>query len=235
MAKNYYVILGVDPDASQEQIKSAYRQKVKEFHPDYYGDDSGPFLAVQEAYTVLSDLERRRAYDDELAGGSRHRNVSIGRAAEWLRSKRAPVEPLIPTAPLTDLEEDFFGRSFETYEFWFEQIFDRFWSRFDMPVRSRRRRVENIDLEIALTREQARRGGQVRVRLPVPVRCPTCGGRGGVGFFECRSCFGQGLVTEEYPLLIDFPAGLPSGHRVKISLARFGLVNTYLTIYFSVE
>jgi curved DNA-binding protein CbpA len=58
MAKNYYLILGVAPDAEVKQIKAAYRRRVKTLHPDY-GGDARPFLDLQEAYSVLSDPGRR--------------------------------------------------------------------------------------------------------------------------------------------------------------------------------
>ena len=58
MARNYYVTLGVGADATPEQIKTAYRQHAKKFHPDHYGQDSQPFRELQEAYDVLVVLKR---------------------------------------------------------------------------------------------------------------------------------------------------------------------------------
>src|SRR4030095_7256547 len=63
MQKNYYVILGVSSDATLEEIKSAFRQRAMELHPDRSGKESAPFLEVQEAYNVLSDATQRRRYD----------------------------------------------------------------------------------------------------------------------------------------------------------------------------
>ncbi len=63
MAKNYYLILGVDSNATPEQNKSAYRRQVMDFLPDHYGENCEPFLAIQEAHAVLNDPIRRRAYD----------------------------------------------------------------------------------------------------------------------------------------------------------------------------
>jgi curved DNA-binding protein CbpA len=67
MAKDYYLILGIGADATEDEIKSAYRREAKRHHPDCSGEDCEPFLALQEAYEVLGDPERRRAYDRELA------------------------------------------------------------------------------------------------------------------------------------------------------------------------
>lgn len=60
--KNYYEILGVSKDASLQEIKKAYRTLAKEHHPDAGGDEA-KFKAIQEAYEVLSDSEKRRRYD----------------------------------------------------------------------------------------------------------------------------------------------------------------------------
>lgn len=64
--KDYYGLLGVSPDASIEVIKSSYRRKAAQFHPDRNpeADAAAKFRAVQEAYEILADLERRKAYDE---------------------------------------------------------------------------------------------------------------------------------------------------------------------------
>ena len=64
--KDHYAQLGVPPDASAESIKSAYRKKASQFHPDRNPDPlaAQKFREAQEAYEVLADVERRKAYDD---------------------------------------------------------------------------------------------------------------------------------------------------------------------------
>ena len=65
MPKDYYLVLGISSDATLDEIKDAYRRLAKTFHPDHYGDDLSPFLAVQEAYNILSDPIKRQTHDLE--------------------------------------------------------------------------------------------------------------------------------------------------------------------------
>ncbi len=57
MPQDYYLVLGITSDASQADIKDAYRRLAKEYHPDHYKGNHRPFQAIQEAYAVLSDKE----------------------------------------------------------------------------------------------------------------------------------------------------------------------------------
>jgi curved DNA-binding protein CbpA len=63
MPQDYYLVLGITADASQADIKEAYRRLAKEYHPDHYKGNHQPFQAIQEAYSVLSDPDRRRQHD----------------------------------------------------------------------------------------------------------------------------------------------------------------------------
>ena len=63
MMKDYYIILGLPAGATPDDIKIAYRRRALELHPDTSGAESEPFLTLQEAYSVLSDPDRRREYD----------------------------------------------------------------------------------------------------------------------------------------------------------------------------
>ena len=65
MPKDYYLVLGITSDATLDEIKDAYRRLAKTFHPDRYGDNHSPFLAVQEAYAILSDPIKRQTHDLE--------------------------------------------------------------------------------------------------------------------------------------------------------------------------
>jgi DnaJ-class molecular chaperone len=87
MAKDYYKILGVDKDASQADIKKAYREKAHKHHPDKSDGDEDEFKRISEAYSVLSDEEKRIKYDrfgsdfDQAGAGAGGRGTERSRAA----------------------------------------------------------------------------------------------------------------------------------------------------------
>jgi curved DNA-binding protein CbpA len=66
MPKNYYLLLGLSPGASLEEVKTAYRRRAKELHPDYSGQSNEPFQEIQEAYSILGNPSRKREYDHRL-------------------------------------------------------------------------------------------------------------------------------------------------------------------------
>jgi molecular chaperone DnaJ len=227
MAKNYYVILGVDADATPEQIKSAYRRLVQEFHPDHYGEDSGPFLAIQEAHAVLSDPARRRAYDQSL----RSQSLPPTSRQAVTEVRRPRVEPLAPDDALARVS---LTRSFQTFFPSFDEIFDRLWSNFRDLTRPKSERIESLTVEIPITPLQAFRGGHVRILVPAQAKCPTCRGEGWVGLYECWRCAGEGEISGEFPVFINLPAGTPNNYAMQIPLDRFGIRNFYLTAIFKV-
>lgn len=232
MAKNYYLILDVSNDATPEQIKSAYRRKAKELHPDYYGDNREPFQTIQEAYSVLIDPEQRRAHDATL-GQKPRVHVTPQHASA---SRRPPnVEPLIPEQrPEIDVDLSL-SRSFQRYRPSFEELFDRLWSNFSGLSRRKADRRENLTVEILLSAEQAHHGGHVRIALPVQQSCPTCRGRGWVGPFTCARCRGDGVFVGEVPVDVPYPAGITNSFITQLSLDRLGIHNFYLTVYFRVQ
>ena len=220
MARNYYAILGLGCDATPDEIKAAYRRKAQELHPDHSGAGSKPFLDIQEAYETLGDPARRRAYDDRQAAGQPRRS-----APSW----RAPVEPLVPDAG------DWVGswgsaRHFHgPLESSAGGILDALWGDWGPRPRAASRREAH--LEIRLTVEQALRGGNLRLWIPVQVQCPACWGQGGAGFYECWQCSGTGEITEEHPLSISFQPGIASDCEVHIVGEQVGLRGLDLVLH----
>jgi DnaJ-class molecular chaperone len=224
MAKSYFAILGISPNATVDEIRSAYRQLAKEFHPDHYTGGSEKFRDIQEAYSVLGDRRRRREYE---------RNIRKVSTRTPLRPATYPEpEPLIPEERPADIGEVSPVRSFQSFTPSFDEIFEWLWSNFSDLTRPKSARVQNLTLEVTLTPEQARRGGNARVMVPAQAVCPTCRGQGGVGFYECTRCAGEGLIAGEMPVTVSFPPGLSDDHAVMIPLDRFGIRNVHITLLF---
>ncbi len=232
MAKNYYLILGIGSDADEEEIKSAYREQAKRWHPDHSGEGSEPFLAIREAYEVLCDPSRRRAYDEELARERRSSEPAIGGARpEALRRQRCPVEPLVPTQPLAGRHDRFPGATLQSL---LAELLYQPRSDVDPPRRAQAG-TEELHLEISLTPRQARHGGQFRLWIPVQLRCPACRGRGRIGAFACAHCHGRGAVADDNPIEVAFPGGLVDGSEGELSLIRPGMPDLHVVLRFKIR
>ena len=233
MNKNYYRILGVTADASAQQISAAFRRQALEAHPGQLGLESGRFQEVQEAYGVLGDSERRRRYDWQTG------SLATGRPS-WAPAAKLPVrerpkaEPFRPIETSCEFQDVSLAESFEVYHPSFDELFERFWSNFEMFDRPKAERLESLTVEILVSPDEARFGGRVRVRIPARAACSFCGGHGAVGPYECWRCEGHGALTTEYPLEVAYPTGVRDGDAVRIPLARFGIENFYLTVLFRV-
>jgi len=224
MAKNYFTILGISPTATADEIRSAYRRLVKEFHPDYYAGDSETFRDIQEAYYVLGNIRRRREYERKISKVSLRRPLG--------RTRYPEPEPLIPEERPIDMGEISPVRSFQSFTPSFDEIFDWLWKNFSDLDQPKSDRFQNLTLEVTLTPEQARRGGSARIMVPARAVCPTCRGYGGVGPYECSRCAGEGAISGEMPVSVAFPPGLAKDHAVMIPLDRFGIRNTHITVLF---
>ncbi|MDY6905466.1 MAG: DnaJ domain-containing protein [Thermodesulfobacteriota bacterium] len=231
MAKSYYAILGISSGSTLDEIKSAYRHLSKKYHPDHYSGNRDTFLEIQEAYTVLSDDRKRNQYERQLE----RRPERPRRRPAYTAPQGAP-EPLIPEedAPV-NLGQISPARSFETFTPSFDEIFDWLWRNFSSMDLPKSGQIRPLTLEVLLTREQARRGGTASIMVPVRAACPTCRGAGGVGFYECARCAGEGAITGEMPVSIGFPAGITDTHAVAIPLRRFGIGNMHVTVVFRVS
>lgn len=234
MRKNYYVILGIASDASLEEVKSAFRRRALELHPDTSGLESGPFLEVQEAYGVLSDPERRRRYDRQDHPVVTRRRP-WGPAAEPMVRPRPQAEPLRAPDSADGFREVPLAEIFERQSPSFDELFDRLWSNFDTVSRPKSEGLESLTIEVVLTPEEAQLGGRVQVNIPARATCPACGGSGAAGFYECWRCEGHGALTTEYSVLVPYPPGIRGGYAVQIPLNRFGIENLYLTVLFRVS
>jgi len=224
MAKSYYAILGVSSSAKTDEIKSAYRRLTKEFHPDNYSGRSDIFEQIQEAYSVLSNNQKRKKYDQ---------NLIYAKTRVPFRHKFSPeTEHLISERQSDDIDNISLVRSFQTFTPSFDEIFDWLWNNFSALNYPKSGWVQNLTVEVPLTNEQLLSGGNVRVMVPVRAICKTCRGYGNVGHYECTHCAGEGAIIGEVPIVVGFQAGLKRNQAVMIPLDRYGIRNIHLTVLF---
>ena len=242
--KDYYESLGVGRQASEEEIKKAYRKLAMKYHPDQNRGDKGAetkFKELSEAYEVLSDQNKRQQYDRYG-----HEGVKSAFGPGGFDFSR----DFTHSADIQDILENFFGGggggSF------FDEIFGG-------GSRSRSRRSDRgadlrFDLEIDF--EEAVFGSEREVALPMAAECSSCKGNGtkpgtraescrhcsgqgyalsGGGFFQvrqtcpvcggqgtmitdpCGTCNGTGRVKQRKRLTLKIPQGVETGSRLRLS------------------
>jgi molecular chaperone DnaJ len=187
LEKDYYSALGVAKDASQADIKKAYRKLARELHPDKNPGDGkaeARFKEVSEAYDVLSDDKRRREYDEarSLFGGGGFRPSAGGGGVPF------------------DLGDLFAGGRASSGGS--SGLGDLFGGIFGGRAGGRRTtapaRGSDVETEVTLAFAEAVAGVTVPLQLASPGSCRTCGGTGarpGTQPHTCAACLGTGLVT----------------------------------------
>ena len=237
--KDYYEILGVGRNASQEEIKKAYRKLARKYHPDVNPDDESTaekFKEIQEAYDVLSDPDKRKQYDQ------------FGHAQEGFAGQRGGFGGF----------GDQGGFGFED----FEDIFETFFGGLGGFGRRRSgpQRGKHLQVEMEITLEEAYQGAEKEIRIPRTETCEECGGAGGrqgtskktcsacngtgqqqfvrntaygrfVNVQTCQACGGTGGVIEdpcphcrgegrsvkERVVNVKIPPGVDNGHRLRVA------------------
>ncbi|MFT0211650.1 molecular chaperone DnaJ [Pseudomonas sp. F1_0610] len=233
MAKrDYYEVLGVERGATEAELKKAYRRLATKYHPDRNPDNKEAeekFKEANEAYEILSDADKRAAYD---------------------RYGHAGVDPNMGGGAGAG---GFAGGNFSDI---FGDVFSDFFGGGGRSSRNGPQRGSDLRYNIELTLEEAVRGTTQTIKIPVavvckscdgsgakkgtsPTTCATCNGVGQVrmqqGFFAvqqecprchgtgqmitdpCNSCHGHGHVEENKTLSVKIPAGVDNGDRIRLA------------------
>lgn len=229
--RDYYEILGVERSADEAALKSSFRKLAMEHHPDRNGgceEAAGRFKEINEAYSVLSDPQKRAAYD-------RFGHAGVNGAAGGGGAQFHDVN---------DIFNEVFGDVFG----------DMFGGR--GRQRSGPARGQDLRYDLEITLEQAYAGSEVEITVPASINCETCdgsgarpgtsptvcGGCGGAGrvrasqgFFSieracprcggsgrlvldpCEDCSGHGQVRKQRTLQVRIPAGVDDGARIRLA------------------
>lgn len=242
MAKDYYKILGVERNASETDIKKAFRKLAHEHHPDKSNGNAEKFKEINEAYQVLGNKEKRSQYDQ------------FGSTFEGAGFNQGPFRG--------NGGFDFNGFNFNggqqgaEFDFDLGDIFSSFFGGGASPRSSRRRGADiQLDLEITLqeaafgleknikirkqdlcqdcqgtgakdgksfsTCQQCNGSGQISTTILGQFRtqtiCPSCQGAGQVIKEKCSNCGATGRVQREQNLRVEIPAGIDDGQAIKLT------------------
>ena len=199
--KDYYATLGVSKNASEREIKQAYRKLARKYHPDVNpGDKSAEekFKRINEAYEVISDAEKRRKYDQ--FGDQWQHADQFARAGQ----QQQPFDS---------------SQGGATFQFGGEDLSSLFGDLFG-GLRSRRtraRRGQDMEYPVEVTLEEAYHGTQRTIALQSQEPCSVCKGTGVIQNLPCSTCRGSGMVSSAKRLEVKIPPGVDDGARVRIA------------------
>ncbi len=202
--RDYYEVLGVSKEASESDIKKAYRRLARKLHPDVNpGDKTAQkrFQEVQEAYDVLRDAEKRRAYD---------RFGHAGRPSMGFDPSSAGGFGGAPGG-------GFQGTTFEGFQFEGGDLGDLFGNLFGGKARrAEPEKGEDAQGTIEIPFREAVLGGTASLSLRREKECPRCHGTGRLGREVCSVCRGRGRVGDVETVRIKIPEGTEDGGTVRV-------------------
>lgn len=227
MKRDYYEVLGVARNASEEELKKAYRRSAMKHHPDRNPGDAAAeaaFKESKEAYEVLSDGGKRRMYDQRGHAAFEHGMGGGGPG---------------PGAPdMGDIFGDIFGNIFGgaggaraarrgadvgyVMELDLEDAVAGVDKRIELPTLAPCDPCHGSGSEDGKSETCGTCGGRGQVRMQRGIfamqqACPHCDGRGQIIKNPCKSCHGAGRVEEEKVLSVKIPPGVDNGDRIRLS------------------
>ncbi len=203
--KDYYTILGVKRNASEQEIKQAYRRLARKYHPDVNPGDKtaeAKFKEMNEAHEVLSDAEKRKKYDqygDQWQYADQFAKTGA-QQGPFQGSRQGGAQTF-------HFEEEDLGNVFG----------DFFRGTATAGRRARPRRNLDIESPVEVTLEEAYSGTSRILSLENEEPCPTCQGTGRIRNAVCTTCNGAGAVLRTKRLEVKIPSGVKEGSRVRVA------------------
>ena len=241
--RDYYDVLGVSKSATEEEIKSAFRKKAKEYHPDVNKSSDAPekFKEAQEAYACLSNKDNRSKYDK--FGHSAFENP-YGNASGGGSYGGNPFGDFDFSDIFEDLFSGGFGRSYGSsfgggrssnkarrgqdslygMELEFLEAAYGCKKEIEIDIDEKCDDCDGLGGHGATTCSECGGSGYV-VRqattilgvMQTKTQCPECGGSGQVFKSKCNTCRGNGKVKKHRHITIDIPAGINTGEQLRLS------------------
>lgn len=205
--KDYYSLLGVKRDASDKDIKRAYRRLARKHHPDVNpGNKSAEdkFKEINEAYEVLSDKDKRPKYDqygDQWQHADQFAKAGGQQSPFGGFSQSGGQSFSFEDGDLDSLFGDLFGGARS--------------GGFSRQARPRKGR--DLEYSISVTLEEAFQGAERRISMESQQACPSCSSTGRIQNAICSICRGQGMVAGQKQIEVKIPAGVKDGSRVRIA------------------
>jgi len=196
---DYYKILGINKDASEEEVKKAFRKLAHKYHPDKGGDEK-KFKKINEAYQILSSKEKRAQYDRFGRVFSGGQQAGGGPFGFVFSQGGGPFGFSAQGGPASGWDFGNAGFNFSGDFGDLSDVFDAFFE--GMGVKQKRRSYHGgADVQIAqeIDLEEAYRGVEKKIRYSVSVKCEKCEGLGHdskAGFDKCETCAGRGEIKE---------------------------------------
>ncbi|MBI4286029.1 MAG: J domain-containing protein [Chloroflexi bacterium] len=206
---DYYKILGVSRNATEQEIKQAYRKLARKYHPDVNPGDKAAeekFKQINTAHEVLSDKEKRQKYDQY---GDQWEYAEQFAKAGW-----QPGQP----APRWDFRQG--GATYRHGEGDASGILDELLQDFGIRPgrgRPRTRRGQDIEYPLEVTLEEAYRGSSRVLSLQGEEICSGCHGTGRIQNLPCSVCRGAGRVAKMRRIEVKIPPGVKDGSRIRVA------------------
>ena len=226
LRKDYYLILGITRTESPSGVRAAFRNLAKRYHPERVGWQGTRFFEeILNAYRVLSDLNKRRLYDQGLVHAE---GRPVPRSQEAIIVDTGNRLASNVPQPLPRLQ------GFATVCPPSEEIRACIQNNYTGSVPPGQESVRSFNVQVILSPDTAARGGMAQIAIPVFYPCPRCGGSGEDWLFPCSSCQSQGLLEEEETVWIQIPPGVGDYTLMETPVRGLGLHNLCVRFYIRV-